>query len=135
MNLEHYKAASERTDADERALIPAIKHARPENWHPAPNKAQHSPLPDSYALQSALESMIEASESQGIHPDKINAFCDHYSRAVNHADKLAEALRETVNALHNETYHDPRTGKSDSPWIASVKFKAREALAAYEAAQ
>lgn len=25
MNLEHYKAASERTDADERALIPGFK--------------------------------------------------------------------------------------------------------------
>jgi hypothetical protein len=30
MNLEHYKAASEHTDADERALIPAFKRIRPQ---------------------------------------------------------------------------------------------------------
>ncbi len=39
MNLLHYKAASERTDADERALIPAIRRtnkAQPQHSPPTP---------------------------------------------------------------------------------------------------
>jgi hypothetical protein len=30
MNYDHYKAASEATDADERALIPAFKRIQPQ---------------------------------------------------------------------------------------------------------
>jgi hypothetical protein len=30
MNYDHYKAASERTDADERALIPGFRRTRPQ---------------------------------------------------------------------------------------------------------
>ena len=54
MNTEHYKAASERTDADERALIPAIKRT------PAPNKAQHRDTTALSAFSARVHSVAKA---------------------------------------------------------------------------
>ncbi len=91
MNLEHYKAAAEATDADERALIPVIKRT--------PNKAQpqHSPLPDAML------------ESVGYHKG--------YKAAKAHADKLADDLREILAMAESRSRVNMQNGVSLAAFV------------------
>ncbi len=131
MNLEHYKAASERTDADERALVPAIKRT--------PNKAQgqaaHSPLPWSVDCTS---NMSDESHSIYCIADDTWLFSTSEANAklivasVNHAEKLAEALRKVEAKLgEHEGKDDPRSGEL----IIAAYYLAADAIKAYEDAQ
>ncbi len=177
MNTEHYKAAAERTDADERALVPAFKRtsarigrsgqyvpqvdgkdvsptsfdearaleiAEQEAARPAPNKAQprkedaatHSP---DYIKCERCGSNIWATridhhltwcpEPEDYDISKIIAERDSLKT---HADKLAEALRDcvTTEGALAERSHEYALRR-----LASITATAREALAAYEAAQ
>ena len=49
---------------------------------------------------------------------------DADARLIAAAPELLTALVETLDALYNETH-----GETDSPWIATVKEKARAAIA------
>ncbi len=104
MNIEHYKAAAERTDADERALIPAFKRT---------NKAQpqHSPLPwhvctlgektpHTSNISDVGGSLVARVES---YPYRTTGKADAalIVRAVNHCGKLAEACRAYVRARND----------------------------------
>ena len=72
---------------------------------PAPNKAQHSPLPWEIAKDSERE----------------------LTDMKTHADKLAEALRWIKEVVSER--------KGTAHWLQMVEDKTRNALAAYEAAQ
>ncbi len=89
------------------------------------NKAQHSPLPwqvgdrsryRTYVLSNGLE------VCELLKPDRNERIADAklIVRAVNHADKLAEALQRTLDVI---------TGDQ------AAQLGVYEALAAYEAAQ
>lgn len=56
---------------------------------------------------------------------------EQYHSACNQRDALRAALRETLDALYNET-HQPDAWKSDSPGIAGIKERAQAAIAAAE---
>ncbi len=171
MSLEHYKAASERTDADERGLISAFKRTasergtsdasldeverwvattlvndeassdseliehfqqgdeipyeqakfyvaqrnralkhgltfRLESYQPAPNKAQHSPLPwEIIYTDNEIETTGCGAVKARFNRDneKMRAEAEANAalivRAVNNADKLAEALSIALNAF------------------------------------
>ncbi len=105
MNLEHYKAASERTDADERALIPAIKRT-------APRTASERVYREVFTIDEVLLK---------------------YQELKAHADKLAEALRDLtkrVDALEGQEIE-----YALAIALAKSCIKAKSDLAAYEAAQ
>ncbi len=181
MNTEHYKAASERTDADERALIPAIKRTPTHNETVSdttgysreqfPQMAQdlrksavrtetgkaHSPLPwkimadPSYpeGLHPLHHHRYIATEAMGVEGDDFDGegllICAMRDLAtqeadaklivasVNHADKLAEALRELFKQcamVHKYWGENCNQAEAD----AAVTL-ANSALHAYEAAQ
>lgn len=132
MNTEHYKAASERTDESERALIPPFKrktieqidndiarrkqrltdthkpmntdtHADRaaydllERLNRTPNKAQHSRLPWLVGQSIGIiydADKAEVCESSPMSDRQAEANARLIVASVNHADKLAEALRE-----------------------------------------
>ena len=110
---------------------------------PAPNKAQHSPLPWTVREHQRPERetvIYEAGNTFGIYKtnndsvfwavaDEIENEADAklIVASVNHADKLAEALRGLANiATH------PKCTAADRKLFAR---EAREVLSAYEAAQ
>ena len=110
---------------------PITKHDRPANWHPAPNKAQHSPqfgtkdgrptliLGDNRSTDKKLKSAQAQIESDTQTIANIRA----------HADKLAEQLKKAqawLVACSGEDYRGSRK---------AVAQGCGEALAAYEAAQ
>jgi len=91
-----------------------------------PNKAQHSPLPWSYSAIGGDNHIM----SKPLRASVATVICDadreFIVRAVNHADKLAEALRDVLAEFSESD--------NDAPYL-KVTIKAREALAAYEAVQ
>ncbi len=110
MDTLNYKAESERTDADERGLIPPFTHNK------APRQEQTEPLTLEQRLQNVQKTLI----NEVNHHIKCQK---DLSAMTAHADKLAEALRDLTEV--NEKYVP----------ISKARIKAREALAAYEAAQ
>ncbi len=82
---------------------------------------------------SGLQEMADAAQYLGMHPDKINAVCDKYTRAVNHADKLAEALRDLLDIT--ERLGPPTilqgTLCEEEDWSTATRAS-KAALAAYE---
>ncbi len=97
-----------------------------ESREPAPNKAQHSPLPwvhthEDGCINDADGNLI-ASEIR--YDEGKLIVC-----AVNHADKLAEALRdcETTPGALAERSHEYALRR-----LATITETARAALAAYE---
>ncbi len=132
MDLQYYKAASERTDADERALIPAIRHT---------NKAQpqHSPLPTwTDQARNAIRQGQNLNEFVlHCHPDNRNEARKAYLRLSiehvrAHADKLAEVLREAITDEGAMAYKSHALALVR---LKSINATVREAIAAYEAAQ
>ncbi len=103
---------------------------------PAPNKAQHSPLP--WTLHRLDDQWNgEKRWSAGVNGPRVYLTCEEENaqlivRAVNHADKLAEALRdcETTPGALAERSHEYALRR-----LATITETARQALAAYEAAQ
>ncbi len=138
MNTTDYKAAAERTDAEERALIPTISSQRPRETDEGyrrriadTNKAQHSPLPwnchhcgnggETWTIEPGIASVTSEADAKMI------------VASVNHADKLAEALRD-IAADAQEANEKRNAGEWDFR-CTHIEARAKQALAAYEAAQ
>ncbi len=94
------------------------------------NKAQHSPLPWS-ADKWATGYTVSATDHSVCHLQDCNndeANARLIVRAVNHADKLAEALRDIAD--YGRSY-----GITDADAVEAIRNKARHALAAYDESQ
>ena len=108
-------------------------------WFPTPNKAQqpaaHSPLASFDKLVKATTGKATGAyqlqvgdlflRSEEWHKAKAEKWMPVIVRAVNNADKLAEALRKFTNAYRLQSEHD----------LECAEAEASKALAAYEAAQ
>ncbi len=125
---EHYKAASERTDADERALIPPFKRTdnRPPT-HVDMVHVEHRAKLAEQRLQENIDALKWTRDNE-----KILAYQRDQAKA--HADKLAEALRPFAELLEYPNEVHANTMREFVVQIADIQ-KANKALAAYEAAQ
>ena len=92
---------------------------------PAPNKAAHSPLPWSLSGQAGDQYIMARQPEGRIRVAEVFCLYDRelIVRAVNNADKLAEALLRFCNAYQMESDHD----------LECAEAEASKALAAYEA--
>jgi hypothetical protein len=126
MNTEHYKASSERTDSDERALIPGFKRTKTSAitgetipaWSLREN-VRTIPAEKPTAIQTSQPYNEEAIEAIN---DALYAPTDYKA----HADKLAEALR--IASMYIYANHTLETNGH----ARRVYEKTREALDAYE---
>ncbi len=106
-----------------------------DNREAAPNKAQprkadaatHSPYPTDDITRSTIVQMDWSSTD----PDDVKNQ-KLIVRAVNHADKLAKALRDVKATLGT---HEGKGDRRQGELIIEAYYKAQSALAAYEAAQ
>ncbi len=109
---------------------------------PASNKAQHSPLPwhDDEDDQGEIYDNTECCIADNLHPDNARLIV----HTVNHASKLAEALRELSDAIEEQgSLEVDKHGNPVSQNAAGRNYerrcvarsKAIKTLAAYEAAQ
>ncbi len=124
--MNDYKAQSERTDADERALTPAFKRRQP--FHPR--------------LDVALEKMrcnIVPELSVCVIAEAYDNLVAQLWKLEDNADKLAQALRDTGHDLSEislwlkcEESKPEAKLKSIATLIEHNQNKRRDALKAYE---
>ncbi len=133
MNTEHYKAAAERTDADERALIPGFKRTPNKAQPRKQDAASHSPR-DFFNLSTPTQDDKAYAHHEYSDIDVRNLtrgqLIESYADLKHHADKLAQALRRTIARLeyaHSKVAFDTKHHEALN--------QASEALAAYEDAQ
>ncbi len=103
MNTEHYKAASEATDADERALIPAIRRRAFIAKHGVTGgtlesrtetgKAHKTDHQLNVALSNAWESELAKARAKAAHADKLAENLSLLIRTVN--DTLRHGLTDS----------------------------------------
>jgi hypothetical protein len=116
---------------------------KPELSETRRGEPQHSPLPwhlkplgnELYVehehgfvcdMQLSDAELLETTEQVKQDAQYIVRACNAYP----HAERLAEALNRTLDALFNQTH-----GEQDSPWISDTKALATEALAQWEEVQ
>ncbi len=103
---------------------------------PAPNKAQHSPLPDEAEI--TRQAGLQAARSHKwngwdwkAYQTSITRQNHHISKVEAHADKLAGRCKEAIERIrliHGKT-------DSDNQYLGIVQRILKEEVAAYEAAQ
>ncbi len=143
-----YKAESERTDADERALTPAFKRTplypqnpsnplhQPQPWKASGNFTQAEADACNLAEFSAETYWTAYKEAEKL----LNAAETERDKAKAHADKLAEALRDTelrTTQARIASGIGKRKGTTEFLLgeLERIASAARAALAAYEEAQ
>ncbi len=142
-----YKEKSERTDADERALIPAIRRRAFIAKHGVTGgtlesrtetgKAQHSDNPTSRKIREAFKlGKFEERQSLGqqlVESNyKIEQLNERLATTRNHAEKLAERMKELLaSELRNS---DAADTPAWNRWV-NARVEANEALAAYDKAK
>ncbi len=120
----------------------ALKHGltfKLESYRPAPNKAQHSPLPwrldfNKYDRQYRVYSVSAPVTNSMFHADN-DADCKLIVASVNHAPGLAEALRFALSQIETLAHH---AFSAEVPqWLARCDAMncGKRALKAYDADQ
>lgn len=99
-------------------LLPTDKHDRTLWATELPTPTPHD-LPD---LEITIGYTGDSSCEKAIPLDSF--VIPQIKRAVNSFDELLAALRQTIDALYNETHGQPH-----SPWIESVMADAQNAIA------
>ncbi len=144
----NHTTAAQRHNARQDKIWERAKQLKTETRFNA--SSRHSPLPwtalsgESVTIgipgQGALATMGEQDRQGGLHLSReiAEANAALIVRAVNHAGKLAEALRDLSRLVHqNNALQHAGLGVSPEAWseMYQATNDARAALAAYEAAQ
>lgn len=109
MNTEHYKAASERTDENERLLIPAIRKSKPYDHDKEADESLHAELRHLRKLREELPKMRKENQRLTGFIQDAAAYLRHSFNEGTRQDIILTTLAHDLSGLSNdEPCFEPR---------------------------